>query len=296
MSLFRPGDMLKEHQSASKKQPGMFGNLAICLSSKHEGGDLIVTHDGRFKVLSTAPQSAFGYSYLFWYTGLIVELTEVTLGNRLVLTYNLIDISHENVPDVPTSFWQKMDLLESAFLFWKSSYTKQASCCPKFLAYTLDNMYDEHSLSCVALQGDDYQRVNALLQLCKRHRLILYLAKLRLQVERETSGQVEELLELQHVVQLDGTKVFDVAPFSASDIVQNTFSDSLDSREVSGSIGNNGANGNQVYHRFAVVLMPAESYIDFYFESAKLSATDMGDWICKLTAACIASDGNDCEG
>lgn len=40
--------------------------------------------------------------------------------------------------------------------------------------------------------------------------------------------------------------------------------------------------------------MPAESYIDFFFESAKSSAASMGDWICNLTASCIASNGSDC--
>jgi hypothetical protein len=40
------------------------------------------------------------------------------------------------------------------------------------------------------------------------------------------------------------------------------------------------------------MLMPAESCIDFYFQSAKSSAASMGDWICSLTASSIASNGN----
>lgn len=39
--------------------------------------------------------------------------------------------------------------------------------------------------------------------------------------------------------------------------------------------------------------MPAESYIDFFFESAKSSAASMSDWICSLTASCIDSNGSD---
>jgi hypothetical protein len=82
------------------------------------------------------------------------ELTEISQGNRLVLMYDLIKIDSdgsENVPDAPISFWQKMDQLESAFQFWKSNFSEQASSCPKFLAYALDNMYDEHKLSRVIL-------------------------------------------------------------------------------------------------------------------------------------------------
>jgi hypothetical protein len=157
----------------------------------------------------------------------------------------------ENVPDAPTSFWQKMDQLESAFQFWKSNYSEQASSCPKFLAYTLDNMYDEHKLSRVILQGDDYQRVNGLLQLCKRHGFIIYLAKLRLRVGRERGGQIKELLEVQQVVQLDGTKVFELAPLDSSAIVQdNIFSDALNNRDNLGYIGSDRANNDQVHHRF----------------------------------------------
>lgn len=42
-----------------------------------------------------------------------------------------------------------------------------------------------------------------------------------------------------------------------------------------------------------MILMPAESCIDFYFESAKSSAASMTEWICSLTASCIASNGSD---
>lgn len=168
--------------------------------------------------------------------------------------YDLVKIdsdSSENVPDAPISFWQKMDQLESAFQFWKGKYTEQASPCPKFLTYTLDNMYGEHNLSRAILQGDDYQRVNGLLQLCKRHGFILYLAKLQLRVGREMDGQMRENLELHHVVELDGTRVFDMTPLSAVDVVQDdTFRNSLNSGCVSDFIGTDRANSDQVYHRF----------------------------------------------
>lgn len=167
--------------------------------------------------------------------------------------YDLVKIDSdgfENVPDAPTSFWQKMDQLESTFRLWESKYTEQASSCPKFLAYTLDNTYDEHNLPRAILQGDDYQRVNGLLQMCKRHGFILYLAKIQLQAGIETGGQIRELLKLQQVVQLDGTRVFDAAPLHKSNMLQdNIFSESLNSGDVSNS-GSNRAKTDQVYHRF----------------------------------------------
>lgn len=45
------------------------------------------------------------------------ELTEVALGNRLVLMYDLIDLDSRDKVDMPVSLESKMDRLESAFLF-----------------------------------------------------------------------------------------------------------------------------------------------------------------------------------
>lgn len=125
----------------------MFGTLTICLPSKHEGGDLIVTHDDQVKVLSTASCSAFDYQYLFWYMDMMCELTEETLGHRFILLYDLIDLNSRNKVHIPVSLESRMYKLESAFLFWKNNYPKLDTSSAKCLACTLDNMYDGHGLS-----------------------------------------------------------------------------------------------------------------------------------------------------
>jgi hypothetical protein len=45
----------------------MFGTLVICLPSKHEGGEVRVTHGGKEKILRTADSSEFGFTYLCWF-------------------------------------------------------------------------------------------------------------------------------------------------------------------------------------------------------------------------------------
>ena len=52
---------------SSEKEPGMFGTLVICLPSKHEGGEVHVTHGGQRKVLGTAESSEFKSAYLCWF-------------------------------------------------------------------------------------------------------------------------------------------------------------------------------------------------------------------------------------
>lgn len=39
--------------------------------------------------------------------------------------------------------------------------------------------------------------------------------------------------------------------------------------------------------------MPTEYHIDFVFQTAKSSATNLRDWICELTFVSISPDGND---
>ncbi|OBT63118.1 hypothetical protein VE03_07464 [Pseudogymnoascus sp. 23342-1-I1] len=292
MTIYGPGDMLKEHQEY-KRGRGMFGTLAICLPSKHEGGDTIVTHDGHVKVLSTAPRSSFDYQYLFWYTDMTFELTEVTSGHRLVLTYDLIDLRARDKVDIPVPLESKMEKLESAFQFWKNSYSEQNASSARFLAYTLDNMYDGQSLSHTVLKGDDARRVNVLAELSPKYGFTLCLAKLELQVRRESHKCPSEgILELQGVVQLDGTIMLDVVPWSASQMVQTY----LSTENASSFISNGEGRAVKVRHQFAVVLMPREYCVDLYFKSFKSTGTAMAGWICKLTASYVASAGDTLAG
>lgn len=52
---------------SSEKTPRVFATLVIALPSKHEGGELQVTHAGKTQVFETSKYSDFGSSYLAWY-------------------------------------------------------------------------------------------------------------------------------------------------------------------------------------------------------------------------------------
>jgi hypothetical protein len=45
----------------------MFATLVIALPSKHEGGEVRVTHGGKTKTFETSKFSEFDSSYLAWY-------------------------------------------------------------------------------------------------------------------------------------------------------------------------------------------------------------------------------------
>jgi hypothetical protein len=51
---------------SSEKAPRMFATLVVALPSKHEGGEVRVTHAGKTEVFETSKFSAFDFSYLAW--------------------------------------------------------------------------------------------------------------------------------------------------------------------------------------------------------------------------------------
>jgi hypothetical protein len=55
-----------KHRFSSEKVPGMFGTLVIVLPSKHEGGEVRVTHAGETKIFESSIFSDFGTSYAAW--------------------------------------------------------------------------------------------------------------------------------------------------------------------------------------------------------------------------------------
>lgn len=54
--------------SSTEKAPGMIATLVIALPSKHQGGAIQASFGGQTLALETENSSAFGFSYLAWYS------------------------------------------------------------------------------------------------------------------------------------------------------------------------------------------------------------------------------------
>lgn len=67
--------------------------MVICLPSAHEGGEIILRHNGAEQRFSTA---SYQPSAACWYSDVTHEVLEITSGYKLVLTFNLVQ-----PPDVP---------------------------------------------------------------------------------------------------------------------------------------------------------------------------------------------------
>jgi len=313
MLLYETGSMFKEHREfvltnamisglwllltcrrfSSEKVPGMFGTLVICLPSKHGGGEVHVTHGGQRKVLRTAESSEFNSTYLCWfvatssyrcspftfsrYGDVTHEIKEVTAGYRLALTYNLVNTNPENLVKVPAEFDKEQRQLENIFALWKDQSRKNSVDCPKILAYVLEHLYTNWSLSLSGLKGGDGLVGQRLSELCKEHGFLFYLAKVNRRIDGDCGNEdneedwaemywrarrneepdfhditdiCEESLDLQHVVDLNGTKLLDESPLDMSQIVQeDPFDGDPNEEEFSGPTGNEGVSASHFYYR-----------------------------------------------
>lgn len=144
------------------------------------------------------------------------EFQPVSVGRRLVLTYNLV---HSTLgPDVLAAGSNKsMAKLDLLFSYWKESVEDM----PETLAYLLKDEVEAEKLSYNALNGEDLQVVKHLRESSKKHGFCIYLASLKRSIktndedmddwpdsayEREID-QSEAESTLQRVVELDGTEI-----------------------------------------------------------------------------------------
>ncbi|KAF8955841.1 hypothetical protein BDZ97DRAFT_1764411 [Flammula alnicola] len=92
LNVYGPGSFFKAHVDTPRSDT-MFGSLVVVLPTRHEGGSLVFRHRGRewtfdsAKAVSTptSPHAAF----VAFFSDVEHEVTPVTSGYRVTLTYNL---------------------------------------------------------------------------------------------------------------------------------------------------------------------------------------------------------------
>ncbi|KAL8936703.1 MAG: hypothetical protein Q9211_004054 [Gyalolechia sp. 1 TL-2023] len=189
--LYDEGAFFDSHTD-TEKAAGMIGTLVIALPSKHQGGGVQASFGGQTLVLETAESSAFGYSYLAWYSDVEHAVRPVTSGHRLVLTYNLIQLAGgprqlaSSLNDDHTRLARVMALWNDLSKRPRAHTTSDA--CPSFLAYILEHKYTDANLRSDHLKGKDAQQFRALQAACQDQGMLLFLANL----EHSKDGSCED--------------------------------------------------------------------------------------------------------
>ncbi|EJD46054.1 hypothetical protein AURDEDRAFT_87240 [Auricularia subglabra TFB-10046 SS5] len=103
LNVYGPGSFFKAHKDTPRGE-GMFGSLVVNFPIEHEGGALILRHDGH-EVVHDASQAAYTapdqVSWVAFYSDVEHEVLPITSGHRVTLTYNLYFFDAE--PALPTT-------------------------------------------------------------------------------------------------------------------------------------------------------------------------------------------------
>jgi len=87
--VYEPGDFFVPHRD-TEKVDGMFATLVVSLPSLHEGGALVVRHQGETRRFDLRVEAPSRVAWTAFYADCVHELEPVTSGYRLALVYNLV--------------------------------------------------------------------------------------------------------------------------------------------------------------------------------------------------------------
>ena len=151
--IYRKGSFFVPHRD-TEKTSGMFATLVVCLPSRHEGGTLIVEHDGKSTSVDFA-NAEFEIRYAAFYADCRHEVKPVTKGYRICLVYNLAIAKRRKQPSAPRS-GPVVDRVENLLsgLFADEARNK--------IVIPLDHQYTEAGFDPSELKGADRSRVSIL--------------------------------------------------------------------------------------------------------------------------------------
>ncbi|EJD46053.1 hypothetical protein AURDEDRAFT_103079, partial [Auricularia subglabra TFB-10046 SS5] len=102
LNVYGPGSFFKAHKDTPRGED-MFGSLVLNFPVKHEGGALVLRHDGhevKHDPSNAAYTSPDQVSWVAFYSDVEHEVLPVTSGHRVTITYNLYFVKDVVSPQV----------------------------------------------------------------------------------------------------------------------------------------------------------------------------------------------------
>lgn len=170
MLIYEEGSFFAPHRD-SEKEEGMFATLVVCLPSAHQGGELIVHHDGQSNVVDfSSEEYAFGIGFAAFYADCRHEIQAVTSGARVTLIYNL-SLKKQKKQPKPPSIRKPVEQIASLLPALFSEEQEK-------VAIPLKHEYTAASLHPDTLKGQDRASFAHLTSACEREGYQLFLALL----------------------------------------------------------------------------------------------------------------------
>ncbi len=172
-----------------EKLDRMVATLVVNLPSQHDGGELVVLHQGHQSVLKM-PGAASGFSieYAAFYSDCQHEVKPVVTGNRVCLTYNLVLAdSHKHSSIGAPDFKKVEDDLARLIGSWCESVVEHGDE-PVKVAVMLDHRYSEDGLSIHNLKGTDQAKAEVLFNAAAKANCDAHLALITLYENGSVEG------------------------------------------------------------------------------------------------------------
>jgi predicted 2-oxoglutarate/Fe(II)-dependent dioxygenase YbiX len=304
--LYESGSFFLAHRDGEKLDR-MVATLVVTLPSAHEGGQLIVRHEGREEAVDFSSHSRFQTQFAAFYADCEHEIRPVTKGFRLSLVYNLTLAESKRTIRAPTR-GEHVVAVARILGQWSSRIraTPDASAPSPLskLAVLLDHQYSQAGLTRDALKGVDRARADVLFAAAREAGCDASLALVtywesgsaepsdayeyryrrrrrygRYDDEGEgehVMGEVfDQSLKTEHFSDAEGNRLaYGQIPLDEEEIVskQPLNEGRPDEEDFEGYTGNAGMTLQRWYHRAAILLWPAESRFDVLCEAGMNAA------------------------
>ncbi len=295
--VYEAGQFFKPHQD-SEKMSGMVASLIIVLPSAHIGGHLVIKHAKDRHRFVSENLDARDLKCVAFYADCRHEITKVSQGYRIALSYNLVlESSPNSAEDLALDLAANPALQAALKMHFFPRDDSAGDGKPIKLAYFLDHSYTEHSLRWNLLKGTDSQNAAAFLSAAKALGLTPHLALADIHQtwdaeegygdddEPELREMIEEYTELAFWLDadnktlpyrkcwLDGSEMCWTSEVEESDLVES---------EYEGYTGNAGATMDYWYRRGAIVLWKQADAVSMHFD---LNFTEACSELVALTQA-----------
>ena len=178
--IYEPGSFFLPHADGEKLD-GMVATLVIALPSVHEGGELLITHDGQTTTIPmTGAASGFEISFAAFYADCRHEVRPVSSGHRLCLVYNVTLAKSKKKTLRAPEFSSVTKKIAAKLKTWAEeapTFSESGDDKPKSrkLALTLDHEYTQKGLTSDQLKGTDRPTAEVLFNAARQANCVAYL-------------------------------------------------------------------------------------------------------------------------
>ena len=169
--IYEPGGFFAAHRD-TEKADGMIATLSISLPVAGAGGELVVRHGDRERVIDMTAVEPSELAFAAFYADCTHEVRPVTAGHRLSLVFNLcLRPGDDDTPRAAPDYTATVDRLAHRLAEWH-----RARDAADKLVWLLDHGYSEAGLSFDALKNGDAAVARVLALAAERAECELYAA------------------------------------------------------------------------------------------------------------------------